>query len=92
MLPQFCDVTGSFKLVLLLWALLEWLATLDSSRTFIREKAVYSGTTGTASIMSKACYISLLYRIAFVNYTSHSLSFQQGSILSSREDSRAGSC
>jgi len=43
-----------------------WLATLDSSRTFIREKAAYSGTTGITCLLSTTSRISLLYQGVFV--------------------------
>jgi len=44
----------------------DWLATLDSSRTFIREKAVYSDATGTTRILSRTSCIILLYPDVFV--------------------------
>jgi len=46
--------------------LLKWLATLDSSRTFIREKATYSDSTGITCILSTTSNISLLYPRVFV--------------------------
>ena len=38
-----------------------WLATLDSSRTFLREKATYPSFTAVTCILPKVSGISLLY-------------------------------
>ena len=53
--------------------LLPELATLDSSRTFIREKAAYSGVAGATRVLSRTSSISLLYPAVSVKRSEHEI-------------------